>query len=54
MNEQAKKIIGEIQTLSDELARLCEHPDEFVRVSDLQDNIHKVRKAFETQIEEDE
>ena len=48
--EEIQIHIGKIQTLSDKLAEQSEHPDEFVTVNDLQENLHKVRQAFETQI----
>ncbi|KKN71369.1 hypothetical protein LCGC14_0420910 [marine sediment metagenome] len=50
MNEKTKKIIENIQTLTDELAFHATHPDEFLKVSDLQNDLHKVRQAFDTQI----
>ena len=50
MNAKAEKIIENIQTLTDELALHAKHPDEFVMVNDLQENLHEVRQAFDTQI----
>lgn len=50
MRKEPKKIIDKIQTLTDKLARYAKHPDEFIVVSDLQNDLHKVRQAFETQI----
>lgn len=50
MDEEAKKIIDDIQTLTDKLVKHTKHPDEFVTVNDLQESLHKVRQAFETQI----
>lgn len=48
--DKALRLIENIQTLSDKLAKLSKHPDEFVSVSDLQIKVHDVRRAFETQI----
>ncbi len=50
MDEEAEKIINSIQTLTDELIKHAKHPDEFVTITDLQESLHKVRQAFETQI----
>lgn len=50
MGDEAEKIIDNIQALTDELAKYTNHPDEFVAVNDLQNDLHKVRQAFETQI----
>lgn len=50
MDEKAEKIITDIQILTDKLALCAKHPDEFVTVNDLQEELHKVRKAFEAQI----
>ena len=50
MDDEAKKIIEKIQTLTDELAEITRHPDEFVAVNDLQNSLHKVRQTFEMQI----
>lgn len=50
MDEEAKKIIENIQMLTDELIKHAKHPDEFVAVNDLQNDLHKARQAFETQI----
>lgn len=50
MDEEAEKIIENIQTLTSKLAGLAKHPDEFVTVNDLQEALHKTRQAFETQI----
>ena len=50
MDEKAEKIINSIQTLTDKLVKHGKYPDEFVAISDLQNDLHKVRQAFETQI----
>ncbi len=50
MDEEADKIINSIQTLTDELVKHGKFPDEFVAINDLQNDLHKVRQAFETQI----
>lgn len=48
--DKALRLINRMQSLSDKLAKLGKHPDEFATVSDLQNDLHKVRQAFETQI----
>lgn len=50
MDKEPKKIIDNIQVLTDKLIKRAKHPDEFVTVNDLQESLHKVRQAFETQI----
>lgn len=50
MDEEVKKIIEDMQTLTDKLSKCARHPDEFIAVNDLQNDLHKVRQAFETQI----
>jgi hypothetical protein len=51
MKEEAAHIIANIQILTDELIKHATHADEFSTVSDLQIDLHKVRQAFETQLE---
>lgn len=54
MDKTAKKIIENIQTLTDELVKHIRHPDELVTVNNFQESLHKVRQAFETQINNSE
>lgn len=54
MDGRAEKIINSMQTLTDELVKHIKHPDELVTVNTLQEDLHKVRQAFETQINNDE
>lgn len=54
MDEEAEKIIKNIQTLTDKLSKYAKHPDEFVAVNDLQNDLHKARQAFEMQIDNSE